>query len=1027
MREYQLEKDLIAILCEEENQWSYRADIKTEAQLWENLRKHINRINKHVLNDVLLTNKEFEELKIQFKILTQTPFQASQWLRGENGLASIMIEREDVSQGRITLLIFSNKDIAGGISSYEVVNQITPETGDGKRGDVTLLINGLPIIHIELKTEFAKDGYTQAFDQIKRYAQNGFFDEIYGAVQIFIVSNKVATKYFARPSSNNDADFERARKFLFNWRTPNNEPVENLYDFTRQVLKIPTSHELVSRFSVLVDDKKNQKFLMVLRPYQIHAIKKIKSQASKREGGFIWHATGSGKTITSFVATKLLAQTAIGVDRTVMVVDRTDLDNQTKNEFSKFASEYHTGLSTGEATDNSLIVGIKNHHDLMRNLISNKNNNTIMITTIQKISAAVRDAKEKDQHKFEKLRGEHIVFIVDEAHRAVSDEQMREITDLLPTSTWFGLTGTPIFEENKKQENGTFARTTYQQYGDLLHAYTTKNAMDDRSVLDFQIEYYSLLDEENETELYYNKILEEKPKADPAIIFNKLTPIEKEKLLQNKDFENDDYIKAMLQKIFKHHSIMEKFKILNGFPTMSAILTTHSIAQAKRIYHTLQKMKQEGCLISDKKQQLRDGDFPRVAITYSVNENNQNEIEAQREELENIMQDYNAQFNTNFSLGEIENYNRNINNRLARKDLQYQLDGQWLDFVIVVDRLLTGFDAPTIQTLYVDREFKYQKMLQAFSRTNRTLAGKGIGMIVTFRKPHTMRQNVADTMRLFSNEKQGWELLKPKEYTDVRKEFQDVYYSFQLAKENLQNDPNDLKKKLDSVKAYQQLEKTYKAIRSYDDFSEELEQFDHIVESLPAEKGQCENLKAEITLELVEEEDADLESLLKDIEFSSSTNKTAEDKVDSFYINQILRDVQDDKEGSREKLEQQIGSKPEVVKTVYYDILDQIDNGETFTNETSTTYFTENMDRIIEETAQKLKVPIESLEASFNQYQAGKEDVPYINQIIKTSQLDEETFENLFNEKSRKRTIVMKQYWKDIMEEKLVPLKEELK
>ncbi|MCL2840173.1 MAG: DEAD/DEAH box helicase family protein, partial [Defluviitaleaceae bacterium] len=388
--EIQIENTFIGILTERENQWSYRSDIKTEAALWENLRGHINRINIAQLDGISLTDSEFAQLKNEFRLLTQTPFLASQWLRGENGIAQITIERGDNSKGNVTLTLFSNRDIAGGISSYEVVNQIVPETfGRAKRGDVTLLINGLPVIHIELKSEYAKDGYYQAFDQMKRYAQTGFFDGIFATVQIMVISNKVATKYFARPSSNHD--FKLAKKFLFNWREENNTPVEDLFDFTRVVLSIPMAHELISRYTILVDDKKALKFMMVLRPYQIHAIKKIGKQASAREGGFIWHATGSGKTITSFVATKLLAQSAVGVARTVMIVDRKDLDSQTKNEFSKFASEYNTGLTSGDVTDNTLIVGIDNKRELVDNLLSKKNNNTIIVTTIQKLSRAIRD------------------------------------------------------------------------------------------------------------------------------------------------------------------------------------------------------------------------------------------------------------------------------------------------------------------------------------------------------------------------------------------------------------------------------------------------------------------------------------------------------------------------------------------------------------------------------------------------------------------------------------------------------------
>ena len=1038
-QEAQIEKSFIDILTQRENQWTYRDDIKTETALWDNLRSHINRINMACLDAVLLTNKEFEQLKVEFKRLTATPFGASQWLRGENGVAAINIEREDVKYGRVSLVLFSNKEIAGGISSYEVVNQIKPDADANMRGDVTLLINGLPIIHIELKAESAKDGYMQAFEQIKRYAESGFFDGIFATTQIFVVSNKVSTKYFARPSSNSAKAFNAAEKFLFNWRTPDNEPVENLYDFTRQVLRIPDAHELVSRYTILVDDKKSQKFLMVLRPYQIHAIQKIIHQAAKHEGGFIWHATGSGKTITSFVATKLLAQVAIGVDRTVMVVDRTDLDSQTKGEFSKFASEFHTGLASGNVTDNTLIVGVDNQQQLSNSLLSKKNNNTIIITTIQKLSAAIRGA---EKAKFEKLKSEHIVFIVDECHRAVSDEQMKEIKNYFQKSTWFGLTGTPIFYENRKQGNGKNARTTADQYNHHrnpdgtakctapLHAYTTKNAMDDKSVLNFQVEYHCLLDADSKTEFLYKKIKKEYPKLDPAKKIADMTEIEAEELQDKELFEQEKYIETMLRKIFKRQSVIERFKVINGEPTMSAILTTHSIAQAKRIYRKLQKMKTGGTLLNgkelDERYILRDPDFPRVAITYSISEN-QDEINEAQAEINTIMQEYNTLFNTNYT--DIDRYNKNINSRLARKDTQYQKDGQWLDMVIVVDRLLTGFDAPTIQTLYVDRELRFQKLLQAFSRTNRIAEGKEFGLVVSFRKPNTMRQNVAEAIKLFTNQNQNWEALVPREYKEVKKFYIDAYTELTQAKLDLVADPHNIKNKVAQVRAYQRLEKIHKAIVSYEDYAVDYEELKEIASCLPEEKGHCENLKVEIRAEMATKVIGDDDDLLKDIEFSSSGAAVHKDRIDSFYINQLLSEYQDcsvetDKGELRDKIMKEINEKTIAVQAIYRLILDDIDQNK-LTKDWKE-YFEAEIDCIMKKVADTLKVSVTSLQTSFNEYRPSNGSVPFINVISESSQLNKEAFEAIFNEKYRKRLLVIEQYWKDIIENDLIPLKDEI-
>jgi len=1024
--ESQIEQIFIDILTQRENQWTYRDDIKTEAALWDNLRRHINRINIAQLDGEPLTDNEFKQLMNEFRRLTQTPFSASQWLRGENGIAQIAIERETGLKDSIALTLFSNKEIAGGISSYEVVNQVVP-IADSKlknlRGDVTLLINGLPVIHVELKSEYAKDGYRQAFEQIERYAQSGFFDGIFATVQIFVVSNKVSTKYFARPNTN--SDFTSAKKFLFNWRESDNTPVEDLYDFTRKVLKIPMAHELISRYTILVDDKKGQKYIMVLRPYQIHAIEKIRNQASAHEGGFIWHATGSGKTITSFVATKLLAQTAVGVARTVMIVDRKDLDSQTKNEFSKFASEYNTGLSSGDSTDNTLIVGIDNKRELVENLLSKRNNNTIIITTIQKLSYAIRECRETEKNKFEKLKGEHIVFIVDECHRAVSDKEMREIKKIFPMSTWFGLTGTPIFEENKKQENGTYARTTYDQYGELLHAYTTKNAMDDKSVLDFQVEYHSLLNQEEEERLYLNKVKEKFPDVDPLVKIKSMSDIEKEALLETLDFENEVYIETMLHKIFRHQSILEKFKVVDGIPTMSGILTTHSIAQAKRIYRKLIDLKESSNLITgnplDERRRLNDPDFPRVAITYSISDNQSDINDAQKEIIE-IMKEYGSMYGRHYD--DVDKYNININNRLARKGAQYQKDGQWLDLVIVVDRLLTGFDAPTIQALYVDKELKWHGLLQAFSRTNRVCQGKDKGMIITFRKPKTMSDNVRNAIKLFSNEARDWEKLIPREYKEVRKDFTAAHKSFITAKQELKEDPDNLKKRLDLIKTFQNMRQLEEAIKSYEEFENEFEELSKITDLISSELGHIENEKAAVK-EILAEQGANDEEINEalEIEFSYDQRAVLEEKIDSYYIAQLLKDIRND--DSKQKFDEIIKNKLPIVRAIYEEALNSVADEEKII-ESVDSHFKRRIDEIIMETASILKVPKEDLYISFNEYRQNQAEVPYINIIIDKSILTKEEFENQFNKKFRERRRIVEAYWKNVIEEKLLPLKEEL-
>lgn len=1011
-KELTIEKQFIQILSEHENQWRYRSDIKSEDDLWDNFRAHLNRLNITILKEQPITDSEFKNIKANFGRLTSSPFLASQWLRGENGVAQISLERDNGK--KITLEVFRNKDIAGGSSSYEVVNQLVPDTERKTRGDVTLLINGLPIIHIELKSETARDGFMQAFHQIQRYDENGFFTGIYAATQLFVISNKVDTRYFARPSQSTPEAYKRTEKFLFNWRTEDNIPVPNLFDFTRSVLRIPDAHELVSQFTILVDDNKSQKFLMVLRPYQIHAIRKIRENAAKHEGGFIWHATGSGKTITSFIATKLLAQNSIGVDRTVMIVDRTDLDEQTTGAFTKFASEFHTGKSVGNSPDNTLIVGIENQRQLTKNLLSKKSNNIILVSTIQKLSAAMRSAQEesklKGKNRFEKLRSEHIVFIVDEAHRAVSDEEMRRIKKILPNSTWFGLTGTPIFEENQKQENGTYARTTDQQYGPLLHAYTTKNAMDDQAVLGFQVEYHSLLTNDEQAEII-------------SRITNGNVPddkLQQEKLLKTEVYETDDHIRAMLKKIFNRRSIIKKFNVQNGYPTMAAILTTHSIKQAKRIYYMLKEMKENGTLFTgrpyDEKHQLIDPEFPRVAITFSTNPD-QKDINKSDVELSKIMQEYSQLFNSTPYTDE-KLYNKNINKRLERKEKQYQKNGEWLDLVIVVDRLLTGFDSPTIQTLFIDREMKYQKLLQAFSRTNRVYSGKDQGMIVTFRKPTLMKENVAKTFELFSNEKQNFQALIPKEYVKVRSEFDELVKNYRKAAADVEENPNDLKTMVNQVRAFQQLEKSFKALKSYDDYEDDAESLVHITDEILTYKGKVENLRAAIKSQMGEEDEEYLEDLLKDIVFSSDLNASHEDTVDSFYINQLLKNVQDNVEGAIDKFNKEIERKDPQVQSMYHDIRRELQekNSDIDAVELKIQKIQSKIHELTQEKAIEYGLSYEILISALNEYQNDKKDIPYLSQLLDSMTISKQEFEYKTGEKYRRRTKVIEQLLKDLFD-----------
>ena len=458
---------------------------------------------------------------------------------------------------------------------------------------------------------------------------------------------------------------------------------------------------------------------------------------------------------------------------------------------------------------------------------------------------------------------------------------------------------------------------------------------------------------------------------------------------------------------------------------MSGILTTHSIAQAKRIYKVLKELKQSGKLITgkplDEKRRLNDPDFPRVAITYSLTENQEGQNIAY-EEITEIMSDYNTTFGTKYT--DVDLYNQNINNHLERKDAQYKKDGQWLDLVIVVDRLLTGFDAPTIQTLYVDKELRYQSLLQAFSRTNCLYPGKNIGMIVTFRKQHTMRRNVSDAIKLFSNEARNWEQLVPKEYKEVKKSLKKSHKDFVLARQELDKDPNDLKKQIVVIKTFQSMVNTSEAIKSYEDFADDITELTPALETITAEFGHIENLKGEVKKQLEEQDASDEEQEeLLNIEFSVN-QKPIEETIDSYYINQLLRDINN--EESKQKLDKIIESKPEIVRQAYDTALNNRESEQEAVDSVDV-HFKSLIAEIIEETADKLRVPVKDLYISFGEYAGG--EVPHINIINANSEfnnLPPNIFEREFGEKYRNRSKIIESHWQNVIESKLLPLKGEL-
>ncbi|WP_172356368.1 type I restriction endonuclease subunit R [Lactococcus insecticola] len=735
--EAELEQTLIESLELGVSQWTYRPDLRTEDDLWANLKQKIEQNNTEHLNGVMLTESEFRQIKNTLSFPSY--FDAAKWLAGENGVAKVYVQREDATLGKVMLTVINNNDIAGGISSYEVVNQVERDRASvddqDRRLDVTLLINGLPMIHIELKNR--NHPFMDAFRQIKKYLHEDKFSGIYSTLQMFVVSNGTDTRYIAAADERHLNE-----KFLSTWVDKKNRPVNDLFAFSDAVLSIPQAHLLVGQYSVIDNDKQA---LILLRPYQIHAIEAVKEASRNRQSGYVWHTTGSGKTLTSYKVARNLLQIP-SIDKTIFVIDRVDLDQQTSASFKSYSENDTFDIDeTGNVTE------------LVRHLSSN--DRSVIVTTIQKLNHVMKRADGKtDTPKWQKIRNLNLAFVVDEAHRAVSMPKMSEIKKFFPKSLWYGFTGTPIFAENNKTAKGGLQVTTQAQYGERLHEYTVKEAIHDSAVLGFLVDYQSTIDKDSINDAVI-KLLMAKPKTDEKKARELMLAMddeEKEAMLPASLYDDEAHMKQVVEFIVNQSRNKLGFDNpgASAGATYTAILTTQSIAKAQQYYNLFKALKNnelEDVEIAERTRKIVP-DFPKFAITYSVSENEADSTKNQ-DAMKASIKDYNETYNKNFTIEELRAYNADINDRLARKKEIYQRRDNQLDLVIVVDRLLTGFDAPCLSTLFIDRTpMPPQDLIQAFSRTNRIFdTYKRYGQVVTFQTPKRFERAVKSALLMYSN------------------------------------------------------------------------------------------------------------------------------------------------------------------------------------------------------------------------------------------------------------------------------------
>ena len=768
--ESMIEKKLIEQLIYGDSQWTYREDLKTEEDLWANFRYILEQNNKDRLDGEGLSDSEFEQVKNQLQF--SSFYKAGEWLVGENGKVMVHVQRD---MEKLHLVVMNHEHIAGGSSVYEVINQYKALKSDDedstdvrdRRFDVTLMINGLPMIHIELKNK--QHSYMDGFWQIKKYIGEGKFTGIFSAVQMFVVSNGVDTRYFAAAG-----DTELNPKFMSGWVDRKNNPVSDYLSFAKSVLRIPQAHEMIARYTVLDEDARR---LILLRPYQIHAIESIREASKTGESGFVWHTTGSGKTLTSYKATRNLLMDIPSIDKTIFLIDRKDLDTQTTMAFQAYANN---DLVDVDETDNV--------NDLKKKLKSA--DRQVIVTTIQKMQILISKRLQEGTSDFDKIKNLRIAFVVDECHRAVTPKTKRELERFFGRSLWYGFTGTPRFAENPYPQMGDLPRTTEELYGKCLHSYTIQNAIHDKAVLGFQVEHNGPKNMTDETD--------------------------------SSQYDNEAHMLKVLDVILNKSYYKLGFQNGKGM-TYECMLTTKSIQVAQKYYELLTRVKNgENSLVIDEKIRQVLPDFPKFAITYSVTENEEGS-HVNQEKMQKSLDDYNGMFGTKYEMSQIQSYNANLNKRLARKDARFKSRREQLDLVIVVDRLLTGFDASCMSTIFIDRQpMGPHDLIQAFSRTNRIYdTNKTYGQIVTFQAPMLFKKCVDNAVKLYSAGSTEIALLA--EWDEVEPAFRKALSALKICAEKPSDIPGmSMKEKKIFAKMFQEFDSLFAQLKSFTKYDDSM-------------------------------------------------------------------------------------------------------------------------------------------------------------------------------------------------------------
>lgn len=694
------------------------------------------------LNDYPLTDSEMQQILEQIEAL-RTPLKLNGFINGKS--VSIVRDNPDdkLHLGKeVSLKIYDRREIAAGQSRYQIVQQPKFPTKskllNDRRGDLMLLINGMPVIHIELK----KNGIpvSQAYNQIEKYSHEGIFSGLFSLVQIFVAMEPNEAVYFANPGP--DGKFNP--DYYFHWADFNNEPINEWDKVASTLLSIPMAHQLIGFYTVADD---SDGVLKVMRSYQYFAASAISDKVAKAKwegnnqlGGYVWHTTGSGKTMTSFKSAQLIASSK-DADKVIFLMDRIELGTQSLKEYRGFADE------------NESVQATENTNVLITKLKSSNPADTLIVTSIQKMSNIKDEAGGLNARDIELISDKRIVFIVDEAHRSTFGDMLLTIKNTFPKAMFFGFTGTPIQDENQKKKN-----TTSTVFGNELHRYSIADGIRDKNVLGFDpYKVLTFKDKDVRKVVALEKAkaqTEEEAISDPvkSKIFYKYMDANQVGMVGHFDAKGDyikgieDYIPNVQYTTDEHTTIVVK-DILENWVTLShnskfhAIFATSSIPEAIDYYRLFKEMK------------------PHLKVTalFDPSIDNNGGVQFKEDGLVEIISDYNEQYGQEFSIPTFAKMKKDIAARLAHKKPYERIANEpakQIDLLIVVDQMLTGFDSKWINTLYMDKVLQYENIIQAFSRTNRLFGpDKPFGTIRYYRKPHTMERNINAAVKLYSGDR----------------------------------------------------------------------------------------------------------------------------------------------------------------------------------------------------------------------------------------------------------------------------------